>query len=709
MPKPQWLDNVIRWIRADAPETEPLLWLEGAERIDFQIDAAAGDGSEKAATFSGVAYTGGAMQLNGYYLPVVVDLGGLKAAGDMPALLEHDRGRIVGHHRAEVSAKDIRVTGTVSGGGMAAREVIASARKGFPWKLSIGAAGEMERVLAGETVIVNGRSFRGPLYVLRKGTLREVSFTPIGADARTSVRVAATQQEIDTMTFEQWLQANGFAADTLTDKQRSTLEATYNAEVKAAAPPADPPAAPPPLPTPQPAATPPLGEVHAAGATHGPDVQELVNQAVSRAVEQVTGQIEARARIDDLTREHPEIRAQAHRDHWDATRTELEILRHQRSGGPAIHVAEGLSSARVLEAAAVMACSAGDEQSWLKAYGEQTLEAAGRYRRMGLKDLIRACCQLEGRPAFGVGASEREIVASGFSTVTLPGILSNLAHKSLMAAYQAVPSAADILAAKLTASDFKTHTAHELGADMDFEEVGPDGELKHGKLSEDSHTFRVATYGKLFGITRVMLKNDDMNAFTRIPQLMGRGAASKRESLFWTLVLANASAFFHDNNSNLITDALDSAGLGAAVVKLKKQTDLDGKPVLLDAKYVVVPPELRVDADELYLATSINTGGSSTKTKQPNRNIWANRYLPVDSPYISNSSFTGHSTTQWYLWGDPADVPAYGIAYLDGVDSPTVEDAGTAPDVLGQAYRAYIDMGVAELNHRGAVKSTGGG
>ncbi|MFO8013633.1 MAG: hypothetical protein R6X20_10050, partial [Phycisphaerae bacterium] len=678
--------------------------------------AAAGD--DKPATFNGVAYRGGAMRLNGFYLPVVVELAGLRAGKGVPILRDHAPNQIVGHADVEVTNNDVRISGVVSGGGQAAREVTTAARRGFPWKLSIGAVGEMERVLAGETVQVNGRTFRGPMYVARKATLREVSFLPIAADRGTSVRVSANAKECD-MTFEQWLQANGFDAEQLTDKQRATLEATWKAEIKAAGNnpaeppplPARPPAATPPANPPgNPPATPPTGEITAAGAPQVPDVQDLVNRAVSQAVDQVTGRLEARARIDQLTAEHPEIRAQAHRENWDATRTELEVVRTQRTGGPAIHVAEGLSSARVLEAAACMAVSAAREERLVEHYGEQTMEAAHRYRRMGLRDMIRACCQIDGRPGWGIGATEREIAAAGFSTVTLPGILSNIAHKTMWEAYRDVPGVARLLSKKLTASDFKTHTGYVLGSDMKFEEVGPDGELKHGKLTESSYTWRVATYGKFFSLTRQMIRNDDLNAFAEVPRLIGRGAALKIEQLWWTLVLANTGNFFHANNNNYISGAataLDSDALGSAEQKLMKQTDPDGEPTLLMGRYLVVPPELSVTADELYISTSVNTGGSSTKAKVPNRNIWAGKYEPVKSPYPSNSGYTGYSTTAWYLWGDPNDVAPFGLAWLDGVETPTVEDADMPSDVLGRGYRGYIDVGVTQLDPRGAVKAAG--
>ena len=117
---------------------------------------------------------------------------------------------------------------------------------------------------------------------------------------------------------------------------------------------------------------------------------------------------------------------------------------------------------------------------------------------------------MEGRQACGIGSSENDRVKAGFSTVSLPGILSNIAHKVMLQAYTAVPAVAKMLCKPLTASDFKTHTGYRLTGDFKFEQLSPDGELKHGKLSESAYTYSVDTYGKIFGLTRKMMINDDL-------------------------------------------------------------------------------------------------------------------------------------------------------------------------------------------------------
>jgi phage major head subunit gpT-like protein len=53
-----------------------------------------------------------------------------------------------------------------------------------------------------------------------------------------------------------------------------------------------------------------------------------------------------------------------------------------------------------------------------------------------------------------------------------------------------------------------------------------DGEFKNKALSDaEKATITVATKGNIINISRQMIVNDDMGAFTRLPMMMGRAAA----------------------------------------------------------------------------------------------------------------------------------------------------------------------------------------
>lgn len=70
--------------------------------------------------------------------------------------------------------------------------VVAGSRNGFLWQAFVGSGvEEFEFVKESQQVQVNGRTFTGPLNVVRKATLSEISFVVLGADSRTSARQPA--------------------------------------------------------------------------------------------------------------------------------------------------------------------------------------------------------------------------------------------------------------------------------------------------------------------------------------------------------------------------------------------------------------------------------------------------------------------------------------------------------------------------------------
>jgi hypothetical protein len=164
---------------------------------EVEIQAAAG----KTPSVSIVAYTGGLMTVPGWG-PVAIDLTGLDAGAEQISLLaDHDatlKG-IVGHGRARVIDGKLLVHGTLTGATEAARQVAELARGGFKFQASVGVVpSDYERVRPNDTVQVNGRAItagRSGFTLVKAGVLREVSIVAIGADANTSVAIAAQGKE----------------------------------------------------------------------------------------------------------------------------------------------------------------------------------------------------------------------------------------------------------------------------------------------------------------------------------------------------------------------------------------------------------------------------------------------------------------------------------------------------------------------------------
>lgn len=170
--------------------TEDLLIAASQVRIEAAAD--------KSTAVSIVAYTGGQMVVPGWG-PLVIDLAGVDvSASQIGILADHDAtlSGVVGFGRASVTHGKLVVAGTIAPTTDAARQIIELARNGFQFQASVGVApSEWERVRPGDIVDVNGRAIRATgngFTLVRSSTLKEVSIVAIGADAGTSVAIAAT-------------------------------------------------------------------------------------------------------------------------------------------------------------------------------------------------------------------------------------------------------------------------------------------------------------------------------------------------------------------------------------------------------------------------------------------------------------------------------------------------------------------------------------
>jgi len=361
-----------------------------------------------------------------------------------------------------------------------------------------------------------------------------------------------------------------------------------------------------------------------------------------------------------------------------------------------------LMDRRVIAAAA---CLGHMSETFLeKQYGADVMERAYPRRRMGLKGLIDAACRMEGRPSPLLGEDGNDWLSAGFSTVSLPGILGDAASKSLLEGYQSLPALVPIFFGKRTVNNFREYTEYRMTGDETFDLVAPGGELHHGTLGEEHQHYQADTYGKMFTIDRTMVINDDLGAFLAIPRRFGRGASMTREKAGMKLIMDNIADFFHADHKNLCTglgSALGAAGLGAAVRKMLEQTDdTAGKnPVLIQPSLILVPPALKGTADDLFMLAVITANVT---------NRYRGLYTPHCSPYLGNTTFhASASSAYWWLFADPADVAAFLVAYLNGIDTPTVEEVAPSPNVLGRCWRAYFDFGVAQGDPRAAVRSNG--
>ncbi len=652
-------------------------------KTEFLEITAAAEGRKP--TVKGLAYSGGKMRLFGWSRPVVVDMAGMTVPESVPLLANHENHTLcrVGVVKAAVGDTGLEISGEIVAEGAEAANIVAQGKSGADWQLSIGAEVEAAELVQSGKRTINGAEHEAPFYHVTKSTLREVSVVAVGADKATHMKVTASLQL----------------------KGNSIMEPEKKVEAAAAAPatPAKPAEAP--------------KNIEAAATVAQPAAEpvnvEAVAQAAVKAERDRVGMIKA-----VCNGEFSEIEAKAISEGWNKDQVNEAVLAAYRQKQPTTDVnitirKENNVTAKHLEAA--LSLRAGiDGDTLAKAMGDETVEAAMKDMDMPLRSVLAECMRIEGMSV--PRSFDNDAIKAAFSTVSLPGILSNVANKKLLQAYNAQPIIATKLCTTGDLTDFKENQRFRLTDVGDLQPVGADGEIKDSALTEESAKNQLDTYAKKFCLTRKMIINDDLGAFLKVPTAMGNRAARLVDQLFFKRLMANPTCvdgkqLFSRDHKNLLSgaaSALSADSLKKAIQMFIDQTDADGQPISVEPSILLVPTALKHLAIELTRGATLMMSGGAENTIRPAINVLADENLSiVSSPYLGNKNYPNFSEASWYLFGKPGTVDTFEIGYLKGKRTPTVERGDLDFNVLGVWFRVYFDIGIREQDHRGMVKATG--
>ena len=330
-------------------------------------------------------------------------------------------------------------------------------------------------------------------------------------------------------------------------------------------------------------------------------------------------------------------------------------------------------------------------------------EPAREWRGYSLLELARAFLETDGTRVRGL--SRDEIATRALhSTSDFPDILAAVTNKTLRDAYQAAPRTFPAIARRASASDFKDIRRLQLGEAPQLEKVAENGEFKRGTMGEGKESYRVETYGKVIGITRQVIINDDLDAFTRVPSLFGTSAATLESDVVWGIITSNPAmgdtkALFHASHKNLTGTgtALDVANLGVARAAMAKQVGLDGKTILnIRPAFLVVPSTLELTAEQI-IAQNLVPAKSGDVVPQSIRSL-----AVIAEPRLDPAS----GAVPWYLFASPSAIDTIEYAYLEGQEGVYIETR-MGFDVDGIEVKARLDFGAKAIDWRGMHKNPG--
>lgn len=655
-----------------------------------------------------VAYSGGLMNVSGFG-PLVIDLAGMTFATSLPLLADHNNAvsAVVGSGAARIEAGLLLIDGAAAAT-PAGREVVSLLESGTPLQASVGAEPiEKTWIEPGQSITANGRTIKAEagFWFVTKSQLREVTVTPLGADSSTSVSLAARRAAASlrgkNMTFEEWVKEKGFDPASLTETQRAFLQSMYDAENPPATAASNDPAEAPANSSPTnaaavaPAIQSRLNEIATICATAGnpsivgDDGQEvpLLSYAISQGLS--AGQVRREA---------------------------LHAIRASRPVPPQAFRPDGSAGSAGINAKHVEAAfmvKAGHEAAAERTYGGVILEQSKRLHRASFPDLCAAALRAKGQD---VPHERSDMIRAAMSGGSVSTLLGNAAGKILEYTWQTAPATWRSFCAIRDASDFKTKTSIRPTFPGSLHQTPDGAEFDHGTIGEETFTWRINTYAKQFKIGRQAIVNDDLNALSELMPSFGQAALRRLSDLVYMTILANGGSFFHTDNDNVQSSgssALQTSSLATAVKQMRMQTDPEGNTLDIMPAVLVAPPTLEVTARGLIQSAEV--ARVATGDNLPTANTF-NKFVKLEiesrlenglTDEVSGTAYAG-STTGWYLFASPADVPVV-VGFLNGKQSPTVESFGfdSDPDRLAMTFRVYHDFGAALGDHRAAQKSAG--
>jgi hypothetical protein len=332
-------------------------------------------------------------------------------------------------------------------------------------------------------------------------------------------------------------------------------------------------------------------------------------------------------------------------------------------------------------------------------------DRTNEFRGYSLLELARA--SLHRMNVSTKGMDKMAVVAAAFthSSSDFDNLLADVANKSMLRGYEEAEETFQKWTSKGTLPDFKASKRVDLNTFPALAAVSEGAEYQYVTVGDRGETIQLATYGSLFSITRQAIINDDLDAFTRVPNKMGRAAIRTVGNLVYAVLTGNPAmgdgvTLFHADHSNTSTGVLSTANVDALFTKLARQTDPSGNTLNIEAAYLLVPRTLRGLA--LQVANSEFEVGASSTTK----NNTVPNYVRGQFEVIADARLDSDSTAEYYCAANPNTHDTIEVAYLDGNESPTLEQQG-GWTVDGVDFKVRLDAGVKALDHRGLAYSTG--
>lgn len=255
------------------------------------------------------------------------------------------------------------------------------------------------------------------------------------------------------------------------------------------------------------------------------------------------------------------------------------------------------------------------------------------------------------------------------------------------------------------APDFRSMDVVQMSAMPELLRTNEAGEFKYGTVSDGQTSYGLLTYGRIIGVSRQMLINDDLRALERITIGYAASASRLENRTVYAQITANPTmndgkALFHVDHKNLAAAgaAISETTLGAGRTRMRLQKGLQDEELNLAPAFLLAPA---TQEQKAYQYTS----SQFVPAKASDTNEFRSGGRTSVEPII-DAILDGVSPTAWYLAASNSAVDTVEYTYLDGAEGVQLSSRpGFTVD--GMEFKASLDFAAAVIDWRGLDKNPG--
>jgi len=525
---------------------------------------------------------------------------------------------------------------------------------------SIGFRGhEWEYLDEGETKEFHGRTYEGPLKVVTRSSIQEVSSCPIGADDNAKNRSKQEKTE-----------------------ERQVMSKSEEKKVEA---PVEAPA-----------------ETRKAETVDVDSIRaEAIKAEKTRASEVIALCDELnmdenfRAEVKDLKVE--EAKERALKVIADKIKDKNVNNKAEETSGrvQVVKTAEDKFREGAADALMLRTVGLGDDVS------QERKQIANELAGLSMMEMCREFNAQNGQSRYG---NAREVVGRALSTSDFPNLLGALANKQLLESFDRQDETYSRWAdTSGNLRNFQIHNKVRAGEIGDLTQIVEGEAIRYQGRTEQKETVQLSTYAEGYKLTRQAIINDDLSELSDAMEGFGEAVARLYGDTAYSILTTNGNMgdgnpLFDAAHANLGTQGVISeTTIGEAIKLMKLQKDIGDKRRLnIQPKYLLSAVK-NESASEVFFNSQMFAGADSDTTRT---NIYAGRFERIYEPRLDDYD----SGDPWFLLGPKGKTVK--LFFLDGNMSPFMErEKDFDTDCVKWKVRA--DIGAMAVRWNGMVKNTG--